>query len=518
MARRNGLVLVIILIIFGLTVWVSLPNSTLSEKLGRKDMRLGLDLVGGVYLVYQGNFSENTTSADMSAAMDREVTIIQKRIDTLGVTEPIIQKLGDDRILVQLPGFTDIDEAKKQVEQVGFLEFREVELNTSGAIVYLKDYLSANVTDFFDVNEPAPRLFVNDTGQGSDYGKFIAFLSKEDGVLTFTDANGNPVDNATLQQYGDMAAWIPARGDPGPEGQPGTPLTGDLLSSAQATLGGSLGTTPEVDITWNSEGAVIFDQIAVRLYNPTDTYSLDHALGIFLDNNLISAPQVRAQAFYGKGTISGSFTRQSAEDLANLLKSGALPVQLQKNPLYQETVSATLGTDSLNSSLRAGIIGIAIVMLFMIAYYRFLGGVATAALFVYGAISLSIFKLIPVTLTLPGIAGFIISVGMAVDANILIFERMKEEMRWGRTLEASVSEGFRRAWPSIRDSNIATFITCIILYWFGSSFGAFMVKGFALTLFIGVAVSMFSAIMVTRTFLIALIRTQLKQGLLGSIK
>jgi preprotein translocase subunit SecD len=154
----------------------------------------------------------------------------------------------------------------------------------------------------------------------------------------------------------------------------------------------------------------------------------------------------------------------------------------------------------------------------MIAYYRYLGGVATAALFVYGAITLSIFKLIPVTLTLPGIAGFIISVGMAVDANILIFERMKEEMRSGRTLEASVAEGFRRAWPSIRDSNVATFITCIILYWFGSSFGAFMVKGFALTLFIGVAVSMFSAIMVTRTFLIALIRTQLKQVLLGSIK
>jgi preprotein translocase subunit SecD len=512
MARRNGLVFVIILAIFALAVWAALPNSKLSDSLGRKEMRLGLDLVGGVYLVYQANFSENVTSADMSAAMDREVTIIQKRIDTFGVTEPVIQKLGNDRILIQLPGFTDIDAAKQLVEQTGFLEFRDVELNTSGGIVYLSDYLSANVTDFFDTNETAPRIFVNNTGQGTDYGKFIAFLSKVDGVLTFTDANGNPVDNATLQQYGSMASWIPARGDDG------TPLTGNLLSDAQATLGGSLGTTPEVDITWNSEGSVIFDQIAARLYNPTDTYSLDHVLGIFLDNNLISAPQIRAQAFYGKGTISGSFTRQSAEDLANLLKSGALPVQLQKTPLYQETVSATLGTDSLHSSLRAGIIGIAIVMLFMIAYYRLLGGVATAALFVYGAISLSIFKLIPITLTLPGIAGFIISVGMAVDANILIFERMKEEMRSGRTLEASVAEGFRRAWPSIRDSNMATFITCIILYWFGSSFGAFMVKGFALTLFIGVAVSMFSAIMVTRTFLIALIRTQFKQGLLGSIK
>jgi preprotein translocase subunit SecD len=514
MARRNGLVLLIILAIFAFAVWTVVPVD--SQRLGRNGMHLGLDLVGGVYLVYEANFSENVTSADMSAAMDREVTIIQKRIDTLGVTEPIIQKLGDNRLLIQLPGFTNIEEAKKQVEQVGFLDFREVEINSSGAIVYLSDYLSDNVTDFFDVNETAPRLFVNDTGTGSDYGKFIAFLSKVDGVLTFTDINGNPVDNATLQQYGSMASWIPARGDDG------TQLTGGLLTDAQATLGGSLGTTPEVDITWNSEGADIFNQIAARIYDPlgeSGTYSLEHVLGIFLDNSLISAPKVNSSSFSsGKATISGSFTRQTAEDLANLLKSGALPVQLKSTPLYQETVSATLGTDSLNSSLLAGIIGIVIVMLFMIAYYRLLGGVATAALIVYGAISLSIFKLIPVTLTLPGIAGFIISVGMAVDANILIFERMKEEMRSGRTLEASVAEGFRRAWPSIRDSNVATFITCIILYWFGGTFGAFMVKGFALTLFIGVAVSMFSAIMVTRTFLIALIRTQLKQGILGSTK
>jgi preprotein translocase subunit SecD len=512
MARRNGLVLFIILAIFAFAVWTIVPLD--GERFGHKGMRLGLDLVGGVYLVYQANFSENVTAAEMSDAMDREVTIVQKRIDTFGVTEPLIQKLGDDRILIQLPGFTDIDAAKQLVEQTGFLDFREVEKNATGTLVYLKDYLTDNVTDFLDASEAAPRIFVNNLGEGDEYGKFIASLSKDEGSLKFTDINGNAVDKATLQQYEDkeIASWIPARGDDS------TPLTGDFLSDAQAALGGSLGTEPEVNIEWNSEGSAIFDQIAARLYNPSDTYSLDHVLGIFLDNNLISAPQIRAQAFYGSGTISGSFTRQSAEDLANMLKSGALPVQLQKNPLFQETVSATLGTDSLNSSLRAGIIGIAIVILFMIAYYRFLGGVATAALLVYGAITLSIFKLIPVTLTLPGIAGFIISVGMAVDANILIFERMKEEMRVGRTLEASMAEGFRRAWPSIRDSNIATFITCIILYWFGGTFGAFMVKGFAITLFIGVAVSMFSAIMVTRTFLIAIIRTQFKQVLLGSIK
>jgi preprotein translocase subunit SecD len=512
MARRNGLVFVIILIIFALAVWVSLPNSSLSEKLGRKDMRLGLDLVGGVYLVYQANFSENVSPSDQSAAMDREVTIIQKRIDTFGVTEPVIQKLGTDRVLIQLPGFTDIDAAKQLVEQTGFLEFREVELNTSGGVVYLRDYLSANVTDYFEPSDAGNRIFVSQTPDASGTQKPVVILNKTDTGFVFTDpTTGNVTSNTTLQQYADCPSWVIARGNDG------TPLTGSLLSDAVSALGGSLGTTPEVDITWNKEGSVIFDQIAARLYDPSST-DLTHVLGIFLDNACISAPYVRAQSFNGKGTISGSFTVSSAKSLADLLKSGSLPVQLKSTPLYQETVSATLGTDSLTRSLRAGIIGIVIVMLFMIAYYRLLGGVATAALFVYGAISLTIFKLIPITLTLPGIAGFIISVGMAVDANILIFERMKEEMRAGRTLEASVAEGFRRAWPSIRDSNVSTFITCIILYWFGNTFGAFMVKGFALTLFIGVAVSMFSAIMVTRTFLIALIRTQFKQGVLGSIK
>jgi preprotein translocase subunit SecD len=507
MARRNGLVFIIILAIFALTVWAVLPNSKLSESLGRKGMRLGLDLVGGIQLVYQGQFSANTSSSDKSAAMERAVLVIQKRIDAFGVTEPVIQKLGDDRMLIQLPGFTDTNAARNLVEQTGFLEFRDVELNTLGTVVYLQDYLSANVTDFFDPNETAPRIFVNDTGTGSDYGRFIAFLSKVDGVLKFTDANGNAVDNATLQQYGSTAAWIPARGDDG------TPLTGDLLSDAQATLGGSLGTTPQIDITWNTQGAVIFDQIAVRLYNPTDTYSLDHALGIFLDNNLLSAPQVRAQSFNGKGTISGSFTVSSAENLANLLKSGSLPVELQKPPLSQEKVSATLGAEFITLSWKGGLIAILLVMLFMIAYYRLPGLMASLALVFYGTLTLAICKLWPITLSLGGIGGIIVSMGIAVDANVLIFERMKEEFRAGRTLGAAIEAGFHRAWSAIWDSNVTTFIACIILYWLGSSaMHNAAVTGFAVTLFIGAVVSMFTAVTVTRTLLRMLTGTALAQN------
>jgi preprotein translocase subunit SecD len=508
MSRRNNLVLLIIIVLFAVCVWIVLPGTSV---FGHDNLQLGLDLVGGVHLVYQADLSENTT-VDQQAAMDRTILTIEKRINTFGVTEPIIQQLGSDRILVELPGFTDIEAAKNLVEQTGYLEFREVEKNSTGTVVYLNDYLSQNLTNFIAAGETADRLFVNYSGEGSNFGKLVAILTKTDDGLVFTSANGTTLDKEALKIYGTAPSWIPARSNDGVE------LTGAFLSDAQPALDTQT-SKPIINISWNAIGAIIFDEIAARLYNPSDTYSLEHVLGIFLDNNLLSAPQIKAQKFEGKGTISGSFTVASAEELANLLKSGSLPVQLIKPPLFQEKISATLGTDSLNLSLRAGIIGIALIAFFMIAFYRSLGVVAIAALCVYGAISITIFKLIPVTLTLPGIAGFIISVGMAVDANILIFERMKEEMKIGRTLEASVAEGFSRAWPSIRDSNISTFITCIILFWFGNTFGASMVKGFAATLFLGVAVSMFSAIVVTRTFLTALIRNSLARKLLhGSVK
>ena len=399
------------------------------------------------------------------------------------------------------------------MEQTGFLEFRAVEKNASGAMVYLKDYLKQPKLAFIDTAETGSRIFVN-MNTGNDYGKLVAVLSKDATGIHLTDASGNATDNTTLGTFGDSVSWVQARGNDG------TALTGTYLSDAQTGL--SSANRPVVNISWDKEGSVIFDQLAARLHNPAGSggaYSLQYVIGIFLDQKLLSAPQLLVASYGGKGTIEGNFTVSSAEELSTLLKSGSLPMPLEKPPLYQQTVSATLGTDSLNRSLLAGIIGIILVAIFMIAYYRYLGVVATLALLVYGALSLTIFKLWPVTLTLPGIAGFIISVGMAVDANVLIFERMKEEVRLGRTLEAAEAEGFRRAWPSIRDSNVSTFITCIILYWFGSVFGAFMVKGFAITLFLGVAVSMFSAITVTQSFLRALIHIGVaKKYLHGSVK
>jgi len=508
MTRNNRIVLLIILVIFAFTAWIVFPFS--GNRLGRNGMRLGLDLVGGVHLVYQAQLSDNYTNADVSAALDRAVLTIQKRIDTYGVTEPIIQKLGADRILVQLPGFTDIEAAKKLVEQTGYLDFREVEKNSTGALVYLKDYFAQPSLQFIDTAETGNRIFVSSVNDnsGKSVDKTVAYLTNDNGVIKLTDGAGNPADNTTLAQYANTPSWIPSRGTDGKQ------LTGALLSDAQAIMDSSTAVSkPAINIKWNSEGSTIFDQIAARLHNPAGTggaYSLAYALGIFLDNNLLSAPQMTSASYGGTGTISGSFTLAEAQDMANLLKSGALPIQLAKPPLYQEKVSATLGKEFISMALKAAFIGTLMVMLFMIAYYRLPGLLASLALIFYGTLSLTIFKLIPVTLSLAGLGGFIASLGMAVDANVLIFERMKEELRLGRTLGAAVEAGFHRAWSAIRDSNLTTVLACVILYWLGSTaVASTAVKGFALTLAIGVLISMFTAITVTRTFLRLFVGTSL---------
>jgi preprotein translocase subunit SecD len=506
MTRNTRIALVIVLIIFAFSLWTVLPLN--SDRFGRKGLRLGLDLVGGVYLVYQADFSQNTTTEDMQANLDRAVITIQNRIDKFGVTEPIVQKLGNDRIAVQLPGFTDIEAAKSLVEQTGFLEFREVELNSSGQPVYLRDYLSENQLQFYDTNETGDRIFVSSSvnKQGKPAFNTVGFLKQVNGVVEFTDASGNVTDNTTLAAYGNSLAWIAARGDSGQQ------LTGDYLSDASPAVDQQ--NQPVVKIEWNSEGGVIFDQIATRLYNSGGEGTPQRELGIFLDNSLISAPQILQATYGGSGQITGSFTLSEVETLANLLKSGSLPLPLQKPPLYQEKISATLGANFIDLSVLAAIVGIALVMLFMILYYRMPGFLSSIALVVYGTIVLAIFKLWPVTLSLAGLGGFVVSFGMAVDANVLIFERLKEELRAGRTLGAAVEAGFNRAWSAIFDSNVTTIIAMIILIWLASAvIASANVMGFAVTLLIGVIVSMFTAIVVTRTLLRLTIHSSLGKNM-----
>ncbi|MFC2040064.1 protein translocase subunit SecD [Chloroflexota bacterium] len=492
MTKRNLIVLGIILVILASALWSILPID--STRLGRDGLRLGLDLVGGVHLVYQADFPDDATLEQKNADMERTLSIIQRRIDKYGVAEPIIQKMGADRILVQLPGFTDIDQAKILVEQTGFLEFRQIELNSAKDPVTLADYLKMENLAFIDQAETGTRIF---TGMS---GPPLAILSQDNGAPVILAADGAPFDEAELEAKEILAdgliSWIPARADDG------TQLTGEYLDDAAvASSGNTLATEVVVAIEWGEQGADMFDDVAARLYaRPAD--SIERSLGIFLDSSLVSFPEILQPSYDGGGQIQGGFTLEEAEHLANLLKSGALPMPLVKPPLFQEKVSATLGADFIDMSVKAGIIGIILVMLFMVAYYRLSGMISCLALIFYGAIVLAIFKLWPVTLTLAGLGGFILSIGMAVDANVLIFERMKEELRTGRSLGAAIEAGFNRAWSAIRDSNMTTIIVCAILYWLGSSIVASApVMGFALTLAIGVLVSMFTAIVVTRTLL-----------------
>ncbi len=275
-----------------------------------------------------------------------------------------------------------------------------------------------------------------------------------------------------------------------------TELTGRYVKGATLNFNSTSG-QPEIGLELTSEGAILFGKITKR--------NIGHPLAIFLDGAPISAPMVREEITGGKATISGNFTPQSGKELVGRLNAGALPVPITL--IAEQSIGASLGQESLTRSLRAGAIGFLAVAIFMIIWYRVPGIMAVLALLLYLAISLAVFKLVPVTLTVAGIAGVILSVGMAVDANILIFERMKEELHRGRQFEEAVHEGFSRAWTSIRDSNVSSLITSVILYWFGTS----MVRGFALTLGIGILISMFSAISVTRTLLFAIMTKRLER-------
>lgn len=288
-----------------------------------------------------------------------------------------------------------------------------------------------------------------------------------------------------------------------------TVLTGSDLKTARVEFDPQTN-QPVIAFEMNAEGAKVFAEHTAA--------NVDRFLAIVLDGEVISCPRIQSAIPEGRGQITGQFTVAEAKALVLQLRYGALPIPLRV--LDTRTVGPTLGQDSVQRSVKAGVIGLIIVLLFMLVYYRLPGLLADGALLIYALLTLALYKLIPVTLTLPGIAGFLLSVGMAVDANILIFERMREELRQGRTLERAIEVGFQRAWTSIFDSNVSTWITCLILWLFGSSFGASAVKGFAVTLALGVLVSMFTAVTVTRTFVHAVFaltgeRLREKHWLLG---
>lgn len=476
MPQRTTNYLIVIIALVLVSAYVVWPSNPGIHILGiNRDIKVseGLDLQGGLQVVLQAKQSPDTpvNPETMQAAQ----AIVENRVNALGVSEPLVQLQGGNRIIVELPGLSDPEEAIRTFGQTGLLEFVDAGDNPPAEGTFITTTLGGPST----------------VGTGEAATPSIAPAAGVTATATVTTTTGVTATEGLT----NTTALTPTTGI-GASRVFTTVMTGKLLQSASVTYD-QLG-QPIVSFTLRKAGDRPEDN-GPKVFADFTTNNVGKYLAIVLDKKVVSAPVINSPITDGAGIIEGRFSLAEAQNLVVVLKYGALPVALEV--IENRTVGPTLGQDSIQKSFVAGAIGLLIVMLFMLAYYRLPGLLADLALMVYALIVFALFKLIPVTLTLAGIAGFILSIGMAVDANILIFERMKEEMRAGKTLGAAIEAGFSRAWSSIRDSNVSTIITCIILFWFGSNFGASIIKGFALTLLIGVLCSMFTAITVTRTFL-----------------
>lgn len=471
MRERNYMLLVGIIFIALIAGWIDLPDNP-GLRLGplNKDLRVheGLDLQGGLQVALEPDVPpEQVVSLE---SLEAAKGIVENRINALGVIEPVIQILGNRRILVELPGIANPDEAIKTFGGTGLLEFIDAQDTplSEGQTVQTTG-LSTVVVPGEPTPTPAPATPTAATVAPT------ATITATTGVTSTGLITPTAPVTPTIYR---------------------TVMTGRHLRSASVAFQQTTN-QPYIQFELTDAGGKIFADYTSK--------NVGKYLAITLDKKVISSPVIKSAITQGSGIIEGRFSLEEAKGLVLQLKYGALPVPLKV--VESRAIGPTLGRDSVSKSITAGAIGLLVVVLFMLLYYRLPGLLADIALTVYALIVFAIYKfgmpgLFPyVTLTLPGIAGFILSVGMAVDANILIFERMKEELRAGRTLVLAIEAGFQRAWPSIRDSNFSTLITCGILLWFGASFGASIVAGFALTLAIGVIISLFTAITVTRTFL-----------------
>jgi preprotein translocase subunit SecD len=470
MPQRYTAWLIPIVILIALAAYVVWPNNpgihfNLGSTSVDRDFTVheGLDLQGGLQVLMEADLPAGATIDNR--AMNVAKQIVEQRVNALGVTEPVVQRQGERRIVIELPGITDPQQAIETIKQTGLLEF--VDLGTQP--------LTADTAVRTDCSDPSK----------VDCGNPNGIVPTPTAGLT-SEPTSAATSTSTEATAATTNAPTPTATATGPTYH--TVMTGVALKDAIVTS-----QTGEVVInfTLTPEGTKIFGDFTTQ---HTGQY-----LAIVLDKKVLSAPVIRQAITSGTGTISGNFTIESANRLALQLRYGSLPIPLKV--VQSREIGPTLGEDSVRKSAIAGAIGLVSVVLFMLLYYRLPGAIADIALIIYAILTFALFKFIPVTLTLPGIAGFVLSVGVAVDANILIFERMKEELRAGRNLRNAVDTGFSRAWPSIRDSNAATLITCGILFFFGNTFGASIVKGFAVTLALGVAVSLFTAILVTRSIL-----------------
>jgi preprotein translocase subunit SecD len=426
--RIKAIIVIILAILIGYFVYSSEVTSDSDKK-----FKLGLDLAGGTHLTYRADTSE-INALEINNSMDALRQTIERRINIFGVSEPIVQvekggsfsdSENQNRLIVELPGVTDVSEAIKQIGQTPILEFR---------------------------------------------------LAKNEEIGLFDDAWQATTTAEILAEIYDMYE--------------STGLTGAQLERATLIFDNTTG-QPNISLQYNSEGKDLLADITGE--------NVGQVMAIFLDGQLISNPVIQSSITNGQAVINGTFTPEEARELVRDLNFGALPVPIEL--IETQTIGPSLGSDTLESGIRALLVGMSIIFLFMIIWYRLPGLIASISLTIYVVIMLALFKFIPVTLTSSGLAGFILSIGMAVDANILIFERIKEELNKKANLYDAIKEGSAKAWTSIRDGNITSIISAVVLYWLS---GTSLVKGFALVFGIGVLVSMLTAVVVSRLFLLAL--------------
>ncbi|HSJ55390.1 MAG TPA: protein translocase subunit SecD [Anaerolineae bacterium] len=532
MRTRNNVLMIAILILAIITVYVDLPNSPgLHVGPFQQDFRIrqGLDLQGGLQVLLQADVEEGDLEP---GALNVAATIIENRVNALGVVEPLVQTQGEQRIIVELPGIQDPDEAIATIRETGLLEFVDAGTRFLPPTTVVRTTYPLLASEGAETHGTSGEVPEPATGTPTST---LEIEPPSDVVTPAEDVTGDATDTVTGSVPAGEETPPPADERPVVTDQVfATVLTGQHLQTAYVQRDEQTGEFL-IGLEMTEAGAQIFQAYTAENIN---TY-----LAIVLDKEVISSPVIETAIPEGSAVIRGSFTLESAQQLVIQLRYGSLPVPLSVETT--RTVGPTLGQDSVQRSLQAGIVGLAIVLLFMLIYYRLPGLLADLALILYGLLNLAVYKVgwpillvisllliisylldrrdiwplalgaillvgtvglaaasfTGVTLTLPAITGFILSTGMAVDANILVFERMKEELRAGRSLGSALEAGFSRAWTSIRDSNISTLITCAILFYFGSTFGAGTVKGFAVTLALGVIINMFTAITVTRTFM-----------------
>jgi preprotein translocase subunit SecD len=467
-SRNSWLMVIIVLVAFSL--WVDLSDQiTVVNPFTNKvlinqntTVRRGLDTLGGLQTLLQADVA-NCANVD-ARSLDVTRQILESRANALGVSEIVMQIAGQCRIVAEFPGVTNPDEVVAALQQTALLEFVDMGSNP--------------VNEGTQVQTDFERASSGGVPVGPTAGPTASVPATPTLALTPT-LEPTPAPGTTPQPTVTVPATIYH-----------TVMTGAALDTVSVQPG-SLSGQYEIAFTLKADGAKVFGDYT--------SANVGKFLAIVLDKTVLSAPVIKSAITDGQGVIQGGFTSDSANQLAVQLRYGSLPVPVKV--VESQTVGPTLGAESIRKSLTAGLIGLAVVILFMGLYYRLPGVVADLALVIYAIFTLMLYKMIPVTLTIPGLAGFILSIGMAVDANVLIFERLKEELRAGRPLQQAIDLGWSRAWPSIRDSNSSTLITCVILFIFGSTFGASMVKGFSITLALGVLISLFTAIIVTRTLL-----------------